>query len=223
MRKGISLSLLLIILILCVISTVGCHSHSYITTVAKESTCETPGIITYSCSCGESFDLENEKLKEHTFAPATCVSPEICQICGLEKGEKSLHNFKNNICTICNKLSINLTIDSSIRSINYISPNNEIVVCKISKIEYQTNYNKDYRIELTVYWSGEKEHNSSAPNSITSCYIGYALYDADGYIVDCGFDRTINLRGGDKFRNEYFVINNLSPNQNYTLTFFDYK
>ncbi len=220
MKKRISLFLLLI---LCSISTAGCHSHSYTTTTTKESTCKTHGIVTYSCSCGESFDFEDKKLKEHTFAPATCISPEICQVCSLEKGEKSLHNFENNICIICDQQSINLTVDSSIKSIKYTAPSNEIVVCKISKIEYQANYNKDNSIELTVYWSGEKEYNSSAPNSITSCYIGYALYDADGYIVDCGFDKSINLRGGDKFRNESFVITNLSPDQNYTLTFFDYN
>lgn len=58
-------------------STVSPHSHSYSSTVTKEATCTTKGVKTYTCTCGDSYTEDIDKL-DHKYTSktvkATCTT-----------------------------------------------------------------------------------------------------------------------------------------------------
>ena len=53
------------------------HTHSYVDEETKEATCTEAGLITYTCSCGDSY-TETVEAKGHSFADGFCVD------CGIE-------------------------------------------------------------------------------------------------------------------------------------------
>ena len=68
------------------------HEHSYIAELTKAATCTEDGIMTYTCSCGDSY-TETVKAKGHSYklvssSPSTCfelsVSKYKCENCGNE-------------------------------------------------------------------------------------------------------------------------------------------
>lgn len=48
-------------------STAPVHTHSYSSSVTKQATCDTNGIITYTCSCGDSY-TEAIKATGHNYS-----------------------------------------------------------------------------------------------------------------------------------------------------------
>ena len=67
------------------------HTHTYTSKITKASTCTTDGVMTYSCSCGESY-TETIKATGHKYVTTT-VAPTIdnkgydnhkCSVCGDE-------------------------------------------------------------------------------------------------------------------------------------------
>ncbi len=68
------------------------HEHSYIAELTKAATCTEDGIMTYICSCGDSY-TETVKAKGHSYkivssSPSTCFEPSVskykCENCGNE-------------------------------------------------------------------------------------------------------------------------------------------
>ena len=53
------------------------HTHSYVDEETKEATCTEAGLITYICSCGDSY-TETVDAKGHSFVDGFCVD------CGIE-------------------------------------------------------------------------------------------------------------------------------------------
>ncbi len=210
------------IIVSIMVTATSCHSHNYNISTVKNSTCTEVGIYRYTCDCGDTFETENPRLAKHTFSEATCENPQICVTCGLTNGTPLKHNFENNLCIDCNTPPINLTFDTSEKTIKYFTTNNETITCKINKLSYEANYNSNGNIDIVVFWSGEKLTSDANVNSIKGCHIGYALYAYDGYVIACGYDSSINLRPGDKFKNESFKITDLPINGTYTLIIFDY-
>lgn len=106
------------------------HTHSYTAEVTTEPTCVKEGVLTYKCSCGDSY-TESIPMKEHNFEEKitrepTCDSVGIetryCTVCALEepaeipaldhqlgdwvvvKEATCLEEGKNaRYCTVCNK------------------------------------------------------------------------------------------------------------------------
>ena len=68
------------------------HEHSYTAELTKAATCTEDGIMTYTCSCGDSY-TETVKAKGHSYklvssSPSTCFEPSVskykCENCGNE-------------------------------------------------------------------------------------------------------------------------------------------
>ena len=68
------------------------HDHSYTAELTKAATCTEDGIMTYICSCGDSY-TETVKAKGHSYkivssSPSTCFEPSVskykCENCGNE-------------------------------------------------------------------------------------------------------------------------------------------
>jgi len=91
------------------------HTHNYTSEVTKEATCEEPGVMTYTCGCGNSYTEPIPATGEHTFDterwehdetyhwhPATCA-------CNRKDGEEE-HIYKSGVCSECG-FDRNLEID----------------------------------------------------------------------------------------------------------------
>ena len=68
------------------------HEHSYTAELTKAATCTEDGIMTYTCSCGDSY-TETVKAMGHSYklvssSPSTCFKPSVskykCENCGNE-------------------------------------------------------------------------------------------------------------------------------------------
>lgn len=68
------------------------HEHSYTAELTKVATCTEDGVMTYTCSCGDSY-TETVKAKGHSYklvssSPSTCFEPSVskykCENCGNE-------------------------------------------------------------------------------------------------------------------------------------------
>lgn len=68
------------------------HEHSYTAELTKAATCTEDGIMTYTCSCGDSY-TETVKATGHSYklvssSPSTCFEPSVskykCENCGNE-------------------------------------------------------------------------------------------------------------------------------------------
>lgn len=67
------------------------HSHSYVSVITQEATCQEEGILTYTCSCGEEYTEVIAKtahlVEEQPAEFPTCASPGMtwglhCKTCG---------------------------------------------------------------------------------------------------------------------------------------------
>ncbi len=57
------------------------HTHSYSSSVTKEATCKETGVITYTCSCGDTY-TEVIPMKEHNMVHDITLST--CKVAGME-------------------------------------------------------------------------------------------------------------------------------------------
>lgn len=77
------------------------HTHNFGHYEAiKEASCSEPGIVRYSCECGESYEERIETV-DHSFSSATCTLPETCSVCGQQQGSALGHTYMDGICSIC--------------------------------------------------------------------------------------------------------------------------
>ena len=88
------------------------HPHSYTSKVTKNSTCAAEGVLTYTCSCGDSYTESIPKLTTHTFGnwtttkAATCTTDgtqtRMCSVCGKTETKtiaKISHSYSSKITT----------------------------------------------------------------------------------------------------------------------------
>ncbi len=73
------------------IKSAGTHSHSYTSTVTAEATCTTDGVMTYTCSCGDSYTevitatghtTETQNAKDATCTEDGYTGDTVCTVCG---------------------------------------------------------------------------------------------------------------------------------------------
>lgn len=57
------------------------HTHSYSNSVTKQATCDTNGIITYTCSCGDSY-TEAIKATGHNYSSTIVTEPTCIEVGG---------------------------------------------------------------------------------------------------------------------------------------------
>ena len=89
--------------------------HSYVPETTKEASCTEAGIITYTCSCGNSFTEEipfAEHKLTHIIEKASCAESgreyDICSVCSGVFDETEIptagHIYENGVCTVCGKV-----------------------------------------------------------------------------------------------------------------------
>ena len=88
------------------------HTHSYSSSVTTAATCETAGVRTYSCSCGDSY-TEAIAALGHNYSSAvtapTCTAQGYttytCVTCGSSYVDSYVnangHSYANGACTVC--------------------------------------------------------------------------------------------------------------------------
>ena len=96
------------------------HYHVYTSVVTTPATCDSTGIRTYTCACGDTYTevipvSEGHQLELTAGTEATCVTPGTatytCLICGYtfteEQPATGVHDFEggnclhNSVCTVC--------------------------------------------------------------------------------------------------------------------------
>ncbi len=76
--------------------------HTMQAPVTVAPTCTQDGSKTSTCSvCGYKEIQTTEPATGHTYAPATCQSPEKCTQCGQTRGTTVGHRYTNGVCVTC--------------------------------------------------------------------------------------------------------------------------
>lgn len=75
---------------------------------------------------------------------------------------------------------------------------------------------------LTLLFSGEKVYDYNGEENNDGCWIGWKLYDEEGYVVKTGTVITQDLKKGEKFRGTEKVVFDLEPGH-YRLELIDVK
>jgi hypothetical protein len=138
---------------------------------------------------------------------------------GLEKGEEYSVVFidkgyipKNN--TDKNKKqSIEISLPDVPQTLhNYNS--NEKLLCsfKVTDISYESS-----GTSVTLYFTVEKTYDTNGDGQGRQCYIGWTLYDSEGYIIDSGDAYSDSLKVGDKQKKVDDDIYGLDKNEKYRL------
>lgn len=108
-----------------------------------------------------------------------------------------------NDCVTFSEMSKELTklpwtVDVELPVLPAIVWYHDISSCKITDISYRvTGLGKIY-----FYFTGEKIYDKKGDNYSSSCYIGWKLYDSDGYVVEDSTSITNSLKVGEKFKND---------------------
>ena len=69
--------------------------------------------------------------------------------------------------------------------------------CKVTNITYRVSSDDVY-----FYFTGEKTYDKNGNNYSNQCYIGWKLYDDEGFVVANGTCYTTSVKVGEKFKNE---------------------
>ena len=106
------------------------------------------------------------------------------------------------------------------KTITYYNYNNtRSRACLITNITYEV---KDD--DLYIYFTGEKTYDEEGSNYSSACYVGWKLYDSEGYIVASGNLITNNLAIGEKFKNERTTAwNCITLGESYRLEILDIR
>ena len=88
---------------------------------------------------------------------------------------------------------------------------------KITGIDYEFKESYDGKMDLYLYFSGEKTYDYDS-NTTSTSDISWKLYE-DGFVIKSGSTYTPSLSVGEKFRNKDDKIYNLEPGQ-YSLELF---
>ncbi|MBR2547269.1 MAG: hypothetical protein IKF07_03650 [Eubacterium sp.] len=94
--------------------------------------------------------------------------------------------------------------------------------CQINKVEfeYSSSVNDTYNIEVWIY--GEKTYENKNSNVSDSCFVGYKLYDSEGYVVESGHISLGSMALGEKFKVSKYIASGVQAGE-YRLELTDYK
>ena len=82
---------------------------------------------------------------------------------------------------------------------------------KITELKYEFIKRNDGNVDLKLSFSGEKTEDSQGANHSGTCYVGYKLYDPEGFVLKSGSIRTTSVAVGEKFRNVEETFRNIAP------------
>ena len=70
---------------------------------------------------------------------------------------------------------------------------------------------------MKIYLTGEKTYDENGSSYSSLCIVKYKVYDSDGYVVASGTFNSDSIKVGDKFKDDYFWVDNLEIGETYTL------
>ncbi len=191
------------------------HTHYYSSTITREATCGEEGIITYKCSCGDTYTESISKKSYHNWENATCSSPQKCKVCGKTEGTAKEHNYKKYDgykCSMCGQVDSNvqntlskcsLLLPTLPESITYYGYSNKIYSkVNVTNITYQFEYYGDGKVTLTAKFSGEKTYDHNGAGQSSRCRIGWKLYDPSGNVFRSGTFSSPSIAMGEMFTNQ---------------------
>lgn len=202
--------------------------------IVSNPTCINEGVKERYCSCGEK-QTSVIGIVNHTFSEwniineSTCTQngkqERVCTLCN-KKEEKTLtasHNYVKGVCSKCNDCLISITLPSTPLTVSKKTPGygTRLTSIKITSIRIELEQKNDGTYLATFYYSGEKTYDYDGTNSTSRCVLVYKLYDSQGYLITSSNDSVNGLCVGEKFKNEYFMIGNLDPNESYRLVITD--
>ena len=68
------------------------HTHAYQAKIVSP-TCTTGGYTTYTCNCGDGYTANETAMLNHDWSAATCLSPSVCNRCGITEGQALGHSW----------------------------------------------------------------------------------------------------------------------------------
>lgn len=217
MVKKILCVIVLMLALVCVLTSCGCD-HEWTTQTCEEGV--------YCTKCGE---IQLMYGYGHTFGEWTTITERTCTQTGIKErvcacGEKetqtlpSGHNFADwGICLDCSYGWVNIELPKTPLTVNYLGGTS----FKISDLRYELGrYDSGYLFRL--FYSGEFTYQKSS----TWNTIGFTvkLLDSEGYVVFSDSNLVFNLNKGDKLKDKKFDYKyvQLDPNETYTLVITDY-
>jgi len=98
---------------------------------------------------------------------------------------------------------------------------NKQSTCKVTNISFEISRASN---TLILLFTGEKTYDVNGNNYSDSCYVGWKLYDEEGYVVASGTLYTDTLAVGEKFKNaESLAYDCIEPGETYTLEILNVK
>jgi cytoskeletal protein RodZ len=73
------------------------HTHSYTSSVTTQPTCGQNGVLTYKCSCGDTYTESVAATGNHNYVQASCTS-DTCSTCGATRSADH-HNYEAHYAT----------------------------------------------------------------------------------------------------------------------------
>lgn len=194
------------------ISSVPTHTHYYNSQVTTEATCAKEGVRTYTCSCGHSYTEKISKTSYHDWEYATCTNPKTCKDCGIKEGTAKGHSYYSSGKCSCGAVNpivtetlakCSLTIPSLPKSVSYYGYNNKLyTTVSVTNITYKFECDNDGKIELELYFSGEKTYDYRGAGQSDSCKIGWKLYGPSGAVVESDTFYSPSVAMGESFSNQ---------------------
>lgn len=110
-------------------------------------------------------------------------------------------------------LPVTITLPEIPQTINYYNYSGTLASsCNITDISYEFNGSLFY-----IYFTGEKTYDKDGENHNDYCYIGYKLYDSEGYVIKSGNVMTDQMTVGEKFKNVKLYFSEAERGQTYRL------
>lgn len=206
------------------------HTHSYSKKVTA-ATCTEKGYTTHTCKvCGDTYTDSNKKATGHSWGSWVTVSAATVEKAGQEK----------RTCSVC-KTKETRTIpaledNTPTETISIQFPQTPLYVNTIKLNMNTGKYGVSHTIKINefyyeidsfghlhIYCKGEKTYDIKGANSTYFCEMKWRLYDADGYLIDSGWDSVGSLKVGDKFKDHKINVSpiRVTPGTSYRLEIFD--
>ena len=214
MKKSFLFISILIIALMCTLSSCG-HEHTWSEwEIVQKYTCTTDEVRTHYCTDKDCNEIETQTSRDahgHNMIAATCSAPKHCSNCDLEEGNVISHTYTKGKCTMCGKWM----------KLNIVFPETPFRVTddgdtfEFTKFTYRFSFNSNESFNLYIYYDGEMIETTKA-NSYSCIWV--KVIDSDGYVISKLYSSLPSISAGEKIRDEEcFLKSDLDPSKTYTV------